>query len=129
MSRLPHPKRPCADCPFRLDAPVGHFPACRYEALRGTSSTPAGHPGFGAPMFACHATPEGRETACAGWLAIEGHAHVGVRMAVATGRLDPSSLVPGDDWPELFPSFLAMAEANGVPPDHPALAPCRGVDR
>lgn len=115
MSRLRHPKRPCTECPFRLDAPLGHFPACRYEALRNTSTAPDGsNPGLGAPLFACHATPEGRETACAGWLAVEGVDHVMVRLAVAQCRLDADALVPGPDWPELYPSFLAMAAANGA---------------
>ncbi len=65
-----------------------------------------------APMFACHKTPEAGEKACAGWLAVEGWGHVGVRLAVAMGRLDGSALEPGDGWPELYPDYEALADAN-----------------
>lgn len=65
-------------------------------------------------MFACHKTPEGRESACAGWLAIEGANHVGVRFAVVSGRLGVDALRAGEDWPELFEDYGQLAEANGV---------------
>jgi hypothetical protein len=64
---------------------------------------------IGAPMFACHKSPEGREEACAGWLAVCGIEHLGVRMAVLAGRLDPEHLRPAEDWPELYDSYDQMA--------------------
>jgi hypothetical protein len=66
-------------------------------------------------MFACHKSPEGREYACAGWLAAVGHHHLGVRLAVITGRLDAAALEPGADWPALFESFgeMAATQAGG----------------
>jgi hypothetical protein len=65
-------------------------------------------------MFACHKTAEGREIACAGWLAVVGHHHLGVRFAVAMGRLDAAVLVSGPDWPMLYGSYSEMAGVNGV---------------
>lgn len=65
----------------------------------------------GDPLFACHKTEEGRERACAGWLAVEGVNHVTVRLAVAQGALDPAALSPGPDWPALHPDF-ASTEAH-----------------
>jgi hypothetical protein len=80
-------------------------------------------------MFACHKTAEGREIACAGWLAVEGVNHVGVRLAVAQDRCDADALTPDPNWPALYDSFNDMASANGVVPD-PALSPssARGTE-
>ncbi|MEC3995225.1 DUF6283 family protein [Actinacidiphila sp. DG2A-62] len=107
---VPYRRRPCGNCPWRKDVEPGEFPASRYEELRVTSEQREGHePGIGAPLFACHKTPEGREIACAGWLAAVGHRHIGVRLAVAQRRLPPEVLHPGDDWPELFDTYDEMA--------------------
>lgn len=112
---LRHPAQPCAECPWRLDQPVGRFGPERYELLRVTvADENGGSAPLGAPLFACHKTVEGREISCAGWLAVEGHGHVRVRLAVVQGHLDPDALHPGEGWPALYPSFDAMAEANGA---------------
>lgn len=120
-SILRHAAKPCAECPWRRDQPVGRFPASRYRALADTSAGPTGSAPPEAPMFACHKTAEGREIACAGWLAAEGHGHVGVRLAIAFGRLDASALQPAAGWPALFDSYADLAVANGVDPDDPRL--------
>lgn len=111
---LRHAARPCSECPWRLDQAPGRFPASRYVALADTSAGPGGSAPLGAPLFACHKTAEGREVACAGWLAVEGHGHVGVRLAVAAGRLDPDALAPAADWPALYDRYADMAAANGA---------------
>lgn len=111
---LPRQKRPCVNCPFRTDVEPGEFPHERYAVLREscrheqTVQAP-----IGAPMFACHKSPEGGEFCCAGWLAVEGHNHIGVRLAVACGELPPEALSPRADWPELFDTYEAMAERQG----------------
>lgn len=109
MSGLPHRRYPCRECPFRRDTKPGQFPACRYEALRDTAGEPGAEAPLGAPLFACHKSPEGREEACAGWLAVAGAEHIGARLAVAMNRLPASALSPGEDWPELFDSYAEMA--------------------
>ncbi|MCL2732483.1 MAG: DUF6283 family protein [Actinomycetia bacterium] len=111
--QLPHRRYPCAECPWRKDTPPGQFTAGRYEALRGTSGSPGSEAAFGAPMFACHKSPEGREESCAGWLAVAGIDHLGIRLAVARGHLPASALAPGDGWPELFAAYDDMAAAQG----------------
>ncbi len=113
---LPHRRYPCAECPFRRDTPPGQFPACRYEALRETAGERGAEAGLSAPMFACHKSPEGREEACAGWLAVCGIEHLGVRMAVLASRLEPEDLRPGKNWPALFASYAEMAAAQGSQP-------------
>lgn len=112
--------RRAAAGPWRKDAPPGQFPPERYQALRATSRRPDGHGAtdapVGSPMFACHATHEGADRACAGWLAVEGWGHLGVRVAVLTGDLPECALRPGVDWPELYPSYADLAAVNGAPP-------------
>ena len=110
MADFPRVHRPCDECPWRVDAEPGRFPACRYEALRETTEQR-----LGAPLFACHKTPDGKERTCASWLAVVGHRHLGVRLAVAAGRLTEAALEPGEGWPELFGSYEELAEANGAP--------------
>lgn len=109
MTALPRAKRPCGECPWRRDVLPGKFPACRYDALRNTSGTPGDEAGLHAPMFACHLSQDGRERACAGWLAVAGVEHIGVRLAVAMDRLDPAALAPGDGWPPLWDNYAEMA--------------------
>ena len=116
MSELPRMNRPCAECPWRRDTDPGQFESCRYDALRETSGMPGREAHMRAPMFACHKSPEGAERACAGWLAVAGYEHLGVRILLITGRLDASALTPGDDWPELFSSYEEMAATQGAVP-------------
>lgn len=106
-------KRPCEECPWRKDTPPGQFPAERYEALETTRGAPGEEAGPFAPLFACHKSQDGREVACAGWLAVCGIDHIGIRIATARGRVPPEALRPGDDWPELFDSYDEMAESQG----------------
>lgn len=113
---VPRRRFPCARCPWKRETPPGEFSAERYEALKCTSEQPDGiEPGLSAPMFACHKTDEGAEEACAGWLAAVGHRHIGVRLAVAHGRLDAAALRPGEGWPELFDAYEEMAAHQGRP--------------
>lgn len=116
MAPLPHAKRPCGECPWRTDQPVGRFPPERYAALRNTVAGPEGSAPLDAPVFACHKSEQGRDLACAGWLAVEGHDHVGMRLAVALGRVSAEALSPGESWPQLYDTFDDMARANGECP-------------
>ena len=86
--------------PFRNDATC---PAVTADQVRAWLS---------APMFGCHKSPEGREYACAGWLAVAGADHLGVRLAVAMRTLPGEALSPGADWPELYGSYEEMRAAN-----------------
>ncbi|WP_236949415.1 DUF6283 family protein [Mycolicibacterium goodii] len=115
MEQLSHCVRPCANCPWRRDSAVGEFPAERYVALRGTAGSPGREAALDAPIFACHKSEPGRDRACAGWLAVAGVNHLGIRLAVALGRLPVTVLQPGRDWPALFSSYDEMAERNGAP--------------
>ncbi|MFE5708987.1 DUF6283 family protein [Rhodococcus koreensis] len=111
-SALPHRRRPCAECPWRRDVAPGRFGRERFDALAATSGGPGREVEVGGAMFACHKSPEGAEEACAGWLAVVGVEHLGVRLAVLRGRLDPSMLARQEGWPALFDSYAEMTETQ-----------------
>ncbi|MGV9869741.1 DUF6283 family protein [Rhodococcus koreensis] len=112
-SALPHRQYPCAECPWRRDVAPGMFGRERFDALASTSGRPGHEAAVDAAMFACHKSAEGEEEACAGWLAVAGVEHLGVRLSVIRGRLDPAALARGDGWPDLFDSYAEMAATQG----------------
>lgn len=108
---MKHVKRPCDECPYRVDAEPGRFERERWDALRSSSANARGMgPEFGGVLFACHKTPEGGERACAGWLAVEGINHPQVRLEVLRGALPASTLQPGEGWPDLHPNYHVARE-------------------
>lgn len=106
--------RPCKSCPWQVHARASDIPNFSIELaekLAGTCPDARGMgPDFGATHFACHQSEPGQEFACAGWLASVGHAHPGVRLAIAQGRLDVSRLSSGPDWPQLHATHGEMLE-------------------
>lgn len=78
-------------------------------------------------VFACHDTRVVEKAAiCAGFL-LRGAAHsLAIRLAYLRGQIDPGSI--SDAGLALHKSYRAMAVANGVAGDDPALAPCRAAE-
>lgn len=109
---MPRQKRPCAECPWRRDVAPGQFRRERYEALADTSGSEGDDRSPFAPMFGCHKGADGRELACAGWLAVVGRYHIGVRIALLSGQVPASALEPGEGWPPLFSSYAEMARTQ-----------------
>jgi hypothetical protein len=124
-------RRPCSNCPWRKDA-VGKFPA---EAFRHSANTAydmaqhtfACHQSTAYDMaqhtFACHQSGAERPAICAGFL-LRGAIHkLAMRLKVMKGKIDLRTV--SDGGVELFDSYRAMAEANGIEPNDPILIPCR----
>lgn len=109
-------REPCPTCPWRVDA-VGEFPA---EAFRQSARTAYDS---AMQMFSCHESGAKKPATCAGFLLRNSANNLGARLAQSMGRLDLSQV--SDAGIELFPSYRAMAIANGVAPDDPILIPCR----
>lgn len=99
-------KETCEECPWRKDVPPGRFPAERFIQLRRTAEQ-----GFHKPVFACHKTVEGAETACVGFLLVAGANNFAVRLASATGQFNHKELKATGP---LYESYEEMARANGV---------------
>lgn len=105
-------RRPCERCPWRRDVEPGEFTAERYEALRDTTGEPGNEAPVGSPMFACHKSAEGKEIACAGWLASVGYdLNLTARLNVAIGEIEMP--VPDASWPALFDDYDEMARVQG----------------
>lgn len=106
--------KPCPSCPWQVDKDASDIPNFSMDLAEGLARCCPDErgmgPDFGATMFACHQSKEGAEIACAGWMAIVGHRHPGVRLAVATGRLDASALRPGERWPALHANYQQVLE-------------------
>lgn len=114
MAETPRRSYPCAECPWRKDV-APQFTDAQFERMAPScADRDAGYqPMIGDIWFACHNGQVGAsdtDAACAGWLAVEGHAHVGVRLAVVDGRLPAEALSAGERWPELFDGFKEMWE-------------------
>lgn len=111
--QIPHMKRPCNECPWRVDSPPDQFSSCRFDALRDTSGRVGAEAHVGAAFFACHKPQEGKDAICAGWLAVEGYNNLGARYLGVVGRLPAEAFTPGTDWPELYGSYDEMAANKG----------------
>ncbi len=108
---------PCAECPWRKDSPPGAFPADAYRASAITAYDAS------ESMFSCHVAGHETPALCAGFLLQNAVHNLGVRLLIATHQLDPRKIFSGGL--PLYSTYREMAIANGVPPDDPALVPCR----
>lgn len=109
-------RRPCDECPWRKDAKIGAFPAEAYRISAPTAYDMA------QTTFACHMAGKETPTTCAGFLLQNSTHNLVVRINAMKGRLDLSKI---SSDVELYESYRAMAEANGVDAKDPVLAPCR----
>lgn len=118
--------KPCAACPWRIDATAQDIPGFDLALAEGLTATCPDErgmgPDFGASMFACHQSKIGSELCCAGWLAQVGHRHPGVRLAIAFGRLDPAALKPGRKWPALHENYASVLDK--LRSNRPGSEPC-----
>lgn len=109
-------REPCGGCPWRVDN-TGDFPAEAFKHSASTAYDMSQH------VFSCHESGPKNPATCAGFLLRNADNNLAVRLAMYGGRIDPAQLSDGGHG--LHESYRAMAVANGVPEDDPALAPCR----
>lgn len=112
-------RTPCQQCPWRKDQ-AGSFPAAAFRHSANTAYDLSEH------TFACHMAGAESPTTCAGFLMSGADNNLAARMNYASGAWDFEAV--SDGGLDLWPSYRAMAVANGVDPDDPALAPCRDND-
>lgn len=68
---------------------------------------------------------------CAGWLAVVGQHHLGIRMQNITGCLPDDAFVAGPDWPRLHANLddLVSERAKQMAPAVSAARPDRSPSR
>lgn len=118
MTHVDHRAWPCAGCPWRTDTDLSAFSLTDVSKLARTNGSPGDEASLTTPTMACHQDQLGTRHArrlCAGWLAVVGRDHLGVRFAVLTGRLPEQVLDPGTGWPQLYNSLTDML--NNWPED------------
>ena len=113
---LQPPKKPCSECPWRVDVETQVWPIERFLALARTAYDMADE------VFSCHKSSEEAPIACAGFLERGADHNKTVRLAYIFNKLKQMDRSGGY---ELYANYREMAIANGVDPDHRALAPCR----
>lgn len=112
---MPKHSKPCSDCPWRRDAPVGHWHPDHFEQIwHGCQDD-------GMEIMLCHKAAklpeaERKNLPCRGWILVMGFAAIGVRLLMSIGRITPSELEPTPKCPELYESFEAMVLAQGLEP-------------
>jgi len=106
-------RKPCDNCPWRKDAPVGLWHPSHFEDIW------TGCQDDGLRTMLCHkatALPEDERgrLPCQGWARVMGLDAIGVRLALINETLTLEE-VEDRDTPPLFESFEDMMEANGIP--------------
>lgn len=109
-------RSPCGGCPWRVDQ-TGSFPA---EAFRHSAETAYD---LSTHTFGCHESGTETPMICAGFLLRGADHNMAVRLKAMRGDIDPSKVHDGGH--ELHDGYTAMAMANGVEADDPALWRCR----
>jgi hypothetical protein len=94
----------------------GKFGPDRYIALATTAYDISDR------IFTCHKSSEDEPIVCAGFLERGADHNLSIRLSYIKGDLTFEDRSGGC---ELREDYRAVAIANGVDPDHPALKPCR----
>ncbi|MDR8092944.1 hypothetical protein KPB05_36415 [Burkholderia gladioli] len=107
-------RQPCSNCPWRIDSQPGEFGTDAYRRLAHTAYDLAHR------VFTCHKSKDENPLVCAGFLLRGADHNLTVRINYAEARtlVDDAGL-------ELYPNYRAMAVANGLDCDDPALERCR----
>lgn len=103
---------PCATCPWRKSSTVGgsDIPRFDIDLMRRLRNTVGRDDAF-RPIMACHGSACGAETACAGYLAVEGYRNLSVRMLALKGKVDIIGTVEACAELDLWQSFDEMLDA------------------
>lgn len=109
MSKL---RKPCDNCPWRVDAPRGHWANDHFESIYRNCQDD------GQSIMLCHkasavAPAERIEHVCQGWLRVIRDEAIGVRIALMRGYVTEAEMLD-TKGPELFGSFKEMLEANKI---------------
>lgn len=100
--------QPCANCPWRKDAPRQHWDPQHFRDIWANCQDD------GVSQMQCHKSTPGAMLPCNGAVRRLGYESIGVRLGVMRGRIDPADVGQADGT--LFEDFAAMLQANGITP-------------
>jgi hypothetical protein len=113
MSKSERCRKPCANCPWRKDAPTEHWDRQHFlDIWRNCQDDGLG-------LMACHkaslvAAPADKPI-CQGWVRVMGYKSIGVRIAMVRGRVTDREIKDRKGL-RLYGSFEEMLRANNVTP-------------
>jgi len=119
-------RRPCSSCPWRVDAPRGHWDPQHFVDVWRSCQDDGTH------LMLCHKSStlpesERKNVPCQGWIRVMGFEAIGVRMLALQERITPEE-IEDRNGPDLFPTFTAMMRANKIRlPRRSKLTPTRGT--
>jgi hypothetical protein len=105
-------RRPCANCPWRVDAPRGYWDPQHFIDIWRTCQDD------GTNIMLCHksgtlSAEDRKDIPCQGWIRVMGFDAIGVRLLVMRGAVTFEE-VEDKKGPKLFNSFTAMMRANKI---------------
>ncbi len=101
-------RRPCENCPWRIDAPRQHWDPAHFVSIWRNCQDD------GTEIMLCHKSARSTKTLpCQGWMRVLGFDAIGVRIAVMSG-LATMAEVTDRAGPRLFSSFSRMLRANKI---------------
>lgn len=98
---------PCPSCPWRVGSSARDIPEFSIEKARRLRCTVGSGDQF-RTIMACHGSPEGGESTCIGYVAVEGWSNLAVRLQAMNGKIDIGGIIRDSEGIEMFPSFDAM---------------------
>jgi Family of unknown function (DUF6283) len=105
-------RRPCENCPWRVDARRGYWDPSHFEEIWRNCQDD------GPNVMLCHksnALPKADrgDVPCQGWIRVVGFDAIGVRLLAMQNKITIEE-VEDRDGPALFPNFAAMLRANKI---------------
>ena len=112
MTATPKLRRPCDNCPWRVDAPHDYWDPQHFIDIWQNCQDDGIH------VMLCHksgALPKADQgnVPCQGWIRIMGCDAIGVRILLMNGKTTIEE-VEDRKGPKLFPTFTAMMRANKI---------------
>lgn len=106
-------RRPCSNCPWRIDAPRKYWDPQHFIDVWGRCQDDGLHTMLCHKSNALTADKRG-DVPCQGWIRVMGFDSIGVRILVMRGKVTHEE-VEDAAGPKLFPTFTAMMRANKIP--------------
>jgi hypothetical protein len=105
-------RRPCSNCPWRVDAPREHWDPQHFVDIWRSCQDDGTH------IMLCHksfALPKSERSSvpCQGWIRAMGFNAIGVRVLAMQDKITIEE-VEDKKGPRLFPTFTAMMRANKI---------------